>query len=53
MATVIGIFENQFKKIDLTIVKLNTIKKIYALFDTVQACYEAWKKIKIKLFSNK
>ena len=50
MATVIGIFENQFKKNrDLTIVKPGTQSRRFThVFDTVQACYAAWKKNKCK-----
>ena len=46
MATVIGIFENQFKrKKELTIVRPGTQSRRFThVFDTVEACYFAWKK---------
>ena len=46
MATVIGIFENQFKKkLPLTIVKPGTQSRRFThILDTVDACYYAWKK---------
>ncbi len=45
MATVIGIFENQFKKKKpLTIVKPGTqARRFTHISDTVKVCYEAWK----------
>ena len=45
MATVIGIFENQFKKKKpLTIVKPGTqARRFTHISDTVRVCYEAWK----------
>ena len=46
MATVIGIFENQFKKkIPLTVVSPGTQSRRFThINDTVEACYYAWKK---------
>ena len=46
MATVIGIFEDQFKKkIPLTIVRPGSQSRIFThVFDTVEGCYFAWKK---------
>ena len=46
MATVIGIFEDQFKKkIPLTIVRPGSQSRRFThVFDTVEACYFAWKK---------
>ena len=46
MATVIGIFENQFKnKLPLTVVKPgNQTRRFTHIFDTVETCYLAWKK---------
>ena len=46
MATVIGIFENQFKnKLPLTVVKPgNQTRRFTHIFDTVEVCYLAWKK---------
>ena len=45
MATVIGIFENQYKKgIPLTVVKPGTQSRSFThVDDTVRVCYEAWK----------
>ncbi len=45
MATVIGIFENQFKKRKpLTIVKPGTqARRFTHVSDTIKVCYEAWK----------
>ena len=45
MATVIGIFENQFKKkTPLTIVKPGTqARRFTHISDTVKVCYDAWK----------
>ena len=44
MATVIGIFQNQFKKNKpLTVVKPGTqTRRFTHVFDTVQTCYKAW-----------
>ena len=46
MATVIGIFENCYKKkIPLTIVKTGTQSRRFThIDDTVEVCYKAWKK---------
>ena len=46
MATVIGIFEDQFKKkTPLTIVKPGSQSRRFThVFDTVEACYFAWRK---------
>ena len=48
MATVIGIFENQYKKKkDLTVVKPGTQSRRFThVADTVKVCMEAWKKNK-------
>ena len=53
MATVIGIFEDQFKKkIPLTIVKPGTQSRRFThILDTVEACYHAWKKNKCRHYS--
>ena len=53
MATVIGIFEDQFKKkVPLTIVRPGTQSRRFThVFDTVKACYFAWKKNKCQHFS--
>ena len=53
MATVIGIFETQFKKkISLTIVKPgNQTRRFTHVIDTVEACYYAWKKNKCRHYS--
>ncbi len=53
MATVIGIFENQFlNKKPLTVVKPgNQTRRFTHIFDTVQVCYEAFKKNKCKYYS--
>ena len=46
MATVIGIFENQYKnKEELTVVKPGTQSRRFThIMDTVEVCYLAWKK---------
>ena len=46
MATVIGIFEDQFKKkIPLTIVRPGSQSRRFThVFDTIEACYFAWRK---------
>ena len=50
MATVIGIFESQFKKIPLTVVKPGTQSRRFThISDTVNACYYAWKKINVDI----
>ncbi len=53
MATVIGIFENQFKKKNkLTIVKPGTqTRRFTHISDTISVCYEVWKKNKSKYYS--
>ena len=53
MATVIGIFEEQFKKkIPLTIVKPGTQSRRFThILDTVEVCYLAWKKNKNRHYS--
>ncbi len=53
MATVIGIFENQFKtKTPLTIVKPGTQSRRFThIQDTVSACYFAWKENKCRHYS--
>ena len=53
MSTVIGIFEDQFKKkIPLTIVKPGTQSRRFThIFDTVEACYFGWKKNKCRHYS--
>jgi len=53
MATVIGIFENQFKKKNpLTVVKPGSqSRKFTHINDTIKVCYEAWKKNKCAHYS--
>ncbi len=53
MATVIGIFEEQFKNNDaLTVVKPgNQSRRFTHISDTVKACYYAWKKNKNRHYS--
>ena len=53
MATVIGIFENQYKNNKpLTIVKPGTQSRRFThIDDTVRVCYEAWKKKKFKNYN--
>ena len=53
MATVIGIFEECFKKkIPLTVVKPGTqTRRFTHVYDTVEACYYAWKKNKCSHYS--
>ena len=53
MATVIGIFEDQFKKKKpLTVVKPGTQSRRFThIFDTVEVCYLAWKKNKNRHYS--
>ena len=48
MATVIGIFENQFrKKIPLSVVKPGSQSRRFThVFDTIKTCFHAWKKNK-------
>ena len=53
MATVIGIFENQYKKnLPLTIVRPGTqTRRFTHVNDTVNVCYEAWRKNKCAHYS--
>ncbi len=53
MATVIGIFENQYKrKKNLTVVKPGTqTRRFTHISDTVEACFLAWKKNKCRHYS--
>ena len=53
MATVIGIFEEQYKKkTPLTVVKPgNQTRRFTHITDTVEACYVAWKKNKCRHYS--
>ncbi len=53
MATVIGIFENLYtKKLPLTIVKPGTqTRRFTHISDTIEVCYEAWKKNKCNHYS--
>jgi UDP-glucose 4-epimerase len=53
MATVIGIFENQYlNKKPLTVVKPgNQTRRFTHIFDTVQVCYEAFKADKCRYYS--
>jgi len=53
MATVIGIFQNQYRKNEpLTIVKPgNQTRRFTHINDTVKVCYEAWKKNKCAHYS--
>tara|TARA_B110000196_G_scaffold52961_1_gene43714 strand:- start:79 stop:957 length:879 start_codon:yes stop_codon:yes gene_type:complete len=53
MATVIGIFENQFqKKLPLTVVKPGSQSRRFThIFDTIEACYYAWKKNRCRHYS--
>ena len=53
MATVIGIFQNQFKKnIPLTVVKPGTQSRRFThIFDTIKVCYEAWKMNRCAFYS--
>ena len=53
MATVVGIFEDQYKKNKtLTIVKPGTQKRRFThIDDTVKVCFEAWKKNKCRHYS--
>jgi UDP-glucose 4-epimerase len=53
MSTVIGIFEDQFKKkIPLTVVKPGSQSRRFThVNDTVEACYYAWKKNQCKHYS--
>ena len=53
MATVIGIFENQYKnKIPLTVVKPgNQSRRFTHVSDTIDACFFAWRKRKCRHYS--
>ena len=53
MATVIGIFEDKFKnKKSLTVVKPgNQTRRFTHIYDTVNVCYEAWKKNRCSHYS--
>ena len=53
MATIIGIFEDQFKKkIPLTVVKPGSQSRRFThIDDTIEACYHAWKKNKCRHYS--
>ena len=52
MATVIGIFENQYKKTSLTVVKPGTQSRRFThINDTVETCYYAWKQNKSRHYS--
>ena len=53
MSTVIGIFEDQFrKKIPLTVVMPGTQSRRFTyILDTIEACYYAWKKNKCRHYS--
>ncbi len=53
MATVIGIFEDQYKKkIPLTVVKPGTQSRRFThVNDTIEACYYAWKKNRCRHYS--
>ena len=53
MATVIGIFQNLYKKkIPLTIVKPGSQTRQFThISDTVNVCFEAWKKKKCRHYS--
>ena len=53
MATVIGIFEEQFKKNKpLTVVKPGSQSRRFThVKDTVEACYKAWKNDKCRHYS--
>ena len=53
MATVIGIFENQFKdKKPLSIVRPGSqTRRFTHVMDTIETCYEAWKKNKCRHYS--
>ena len=53
MATVIGIFENQYrKKVPLTVVKPGSQSRRFThIDDTIHVCYYAWKKNKCRHYS--
>jgi len=51
MSTVIGIFEDQFrKKIPLTVVRPGSQSRRFThINDTIEACYHAWKKMNVSI----
>jgi len=53
MATVIGIFENQYQKgLPLSVVLPGTqTRRFTHISDTIEACYSAWKKDKCAYYS--
>ena len=53
MATVIGIFEDHyFKRKPLTVVKPGTQSRRFThIFDTINVCYDAWRKNKCSHYS--
>ena len=53
MATVIGIFEEQYKKgFPLTVVKPgNQTRRFTHIYDTISTCFEAWKKNRCRHYS--
>ncbi len=53
MATVLGIFENQFKKkLSLSVVKPGSQSRRFThIFDTIETCFFAWKKNKCRHYS--
>ena len=53
MATVVGIFENQFKKkLSLSVVKPGSQSRRFThIFDTIETCYFAWKENKCRHYS--
>ena len=53
MATVIGIFEERFKKNrPLPVVRPgNQTRRFTHIFDTIQVCFEAWSKNKCAYYS--
>ncbi len=53
MATVVGIFENQFKKkLPLSVVKPGSQSRRFThIFDTIETCFFAWKENKCRYYS--
>ena len=53
MATVVGIFENQYKKkLSLTVVKPGSQSRRFThIFDTIETCFFAWKENKCRHYS--
>ena len=52
MATVVGIFENQYKKQTFNYCKPGTqTRRFTHIYDTVNTCIEAWKKNKCRHYS--